>query len=237
MIQYNDIIKSISTSQHEILNNIQIMHNDGKPFECDITYSQGNFYGDFLITKDDGSKKNIRIDEPKFKFDVFPQFDDVVKIEPYGKIPLENESVESIVIDLPFVVFPQMAPSTKIDNGEKKNVAFKRFSSYYPAKEMFKSYSHWINEAFRILKEGGICVFKCQNTISGGVFYCTEEYSWMEAQKAGFYVLDRFTLIAKSRIISGKIKTQQHARNFTSTFWVFKKGGKIKSVDYYKFLK
>lgn len=235
MIKYNEIIKSVSYNQHEILFNIMKLHNGGKPFDCDITYSIGNFYGDFTITNDNGEKFNITIPQPKHKFDVFPQFGDVKKIEPDGNILLENNSIKSIVIDLPFVVSPKTAPSVVNGSSERSNLIYKRFSSYYPASEMFKSYSHWINEAFRVLEDGGICVFKCQNTISGSIFYCTEEFSWMEAQRAGFYVLDRFTLVAKQRIISGKVKSQQHARNFSSVFWVFKKGGKHKTVNYYQF--
>ena len=46
--------------------------------------------------------------------------------------------------------------------------------------------------------------------------------------------LDQFFLIAKSRLNSGKIKTQQHARKFSSTFFVFKKSIKkrINYLDY-----
>ena len=233
-MEYNEVIKSTSYNQHEILKNIQILHNNGKEYDCDMTYSCGNFYGEFEIKDEEGNARKICIKEPKYKFDVFPQFDDVVKINPDDKLPLEDNSIESIVIDLPFVISPHTAPSVVNGCNEKSNLIFKRFSSYYPVSEMFKSYTHWLEEAFRVLKKDGICVFKCQNTISGSVFYCTEEYSWMEAQRIGFYVLDRFTLLAKARLISGKVKNQQHARNFSSVFWVFKKGGKHKTVNYYK---
>ena len=135
------------------------------------------------------------------------------------------------MIDLPFVCCPRDCKSVK-DNKEGSNIIFKRFSSYYPINEMFASYQHWLSEAYRVLKDGGKCFFKCQNTISGSKYYCTEEYSWLAAQQLGFYVLDRFILLAKTRLISGKVKNQQHARNFTSTFWVFEKNGKFKPIDY-----
>lgn len=49
----------------------------------------------------------------------------------------------------------------------------------------------------------------------------------MCAQKLGFYIKDEFILGAKSRLISaGKYKAQQHARKYTSTFWVFEKNEK-----------
>lgn len=231
-MEHKKVIKNTSHNQHEILHNIMVLHNNSKPYECDITYSKGKFYGIFKIN---GSL--IEIPQPKYKFDVSPVMSDVVKIEPMGKLPLDDNSVESIVIDLPFVIAPKNSASIiNDDNTKKRNIIFKRFSSFYPVSELLESYSHWINEAYRVLKENGICVFKCQNTISSSTFYCTEEYSWMEAQKCGFYVQDKFILCAKQRIISGKIKNQQHARNYTSVFWVFRKGGKHKTVNYYKHL-
>jgi hypothetical protein len=62
------------------------------------------------------------------------------------------------------------------------------------------------------------------------------EYSWLCAVECGFYVLDQFFLIANSRMISGQIKKQQHARKYTSTFYVFKKDKKRK-VDLFKWKK
>ncbi len=38
------IIKNISFDQKEILHNIMMMHNDGKPYEVDITASSLGFY-------------------------------------------------------------------------------------------------------------------------------------------------------------------------------------------------
>lgn len=232
-MKYHKVIKNVSYNQHEILYNIQQLHNNGQDYDCDMTYSRGGFYGKFYIPNTEGSSEQIILTPPKYKFDIVPQFDDVVKIEKDGLLPLDNNSINSIVIDLPFVIAPHNAPSLINDGINKSNLIIKRFSCYYPASEMFTSYSHWLQEAFRVLKDNGICVFKCQNTISSGKFYCTEEYAWLEAQKKGFYVLDRFILLAKARLISGKIKKQRHARNFSSTFWVFQKSTK-KNINYYQ---
>ena len=219
-------IKNISYSNAEILNNIITLHNNGEPFQCDMTYSKGNFYGKFKVDEQD-----LEIHPPTFKFDVNPQLDCVSKIEPWGTLPLDDESISSIVIDLPFVIAKQTVPSM-VNPKDGSNIIIKRFGSYYPYSELFKSYSHWLQEAWRVLKDDGICVWKCQNTITSSKFICSEEYSWMAAQKQGFYVLDKFILIAKNRLISSKVKKQQHARNYTSTFYVFKKGGKIKPINY-----
>lgn len=234
-IEYKNVVRSISYDQHEILYNIMKMHNNGEPFECDMTYSSGKFYGKYMVDTLDGDKMEVDIPQPKLKFDVFPQADDIVKIEPLGQLPLEDDSISSIVIDLPFVVSPPNAPSVS-QNKEKSNIIFKRFSSYYPWWTMPQSYEHWIKEAYRVLKNDGILVFKTQSTISGSINYMMPYFSWMVAEKTGFYTLDEFIILAKNRLHSGKIKKQEHARKFHSHFLVFKKSKKNKPVNYFKWL-
>lgn len=224
------IIKNISFDQKEILWNIMQLHNNGKPFECDITASKLNFY---KVSKND---KYI-IPEPKILMDVYPQRDDIIKINPYESLPLESNSISSIVIDLPFLIFPYNAPSVKKDK-DGSNIIHNRFSSFYPANDLYKQYAFWIKEAFRVLNNNGICIFKCQNNVSGGVQHFVEEYSFMCAMKCGFYAKDKFILEAKSRLISsGKYKRQQHARKYTSVFYVFEKGNKnINKVNYFNMI-
>lgn len=219
-----NIIKNVSYNQRELIYNILSLHNNGQDIDLDITYSSGGFYKKI---KDD----DFPINEPKFKMDVSPQSDDIIKIEPWGKIPIEDNTIKCIMIDLPFVISPRKAPSV-ISNIKGSNIIMKRFASYYPKEEMFASYHHWIIEAYRVLQNNGICIFKTQNTVSGGINISTEEMSWLFAKDAGFHIIDKFTLLAKSRIISGKIKTQAHARKYTSTFYVFQKNDKRK-LDYY----
>lgn len=225
----NKLIKSTSFNQKEILFNIMNLHNNGKPFEADMTYSSGGFY---KVNKDD----SYSIPQPKYKLDVFPQTEDTIKIEPLGELPFEDNSLESIVIDLPFVIAPRNCPSME-NTKERSNIIMKRFSSYYPVQEMFESYHHWINEAYRVLKDNGICVFKTQATISGGKSYMTPEYSWLCASECGFYTEDQFFLLAKQRLISGKVKKQEHARKYSSTFYVFKKSTKYKPINYFTWKK
>lgn len=219
-----NIIRNISENQSQILYNIMQLHNDGKPYELDITASKLKFYNQ-------GGDYNIP--EPKILMDVFPLREDIIKIEEYKPLPLEDNSIESIVIDLPFVISPKNAPSVQ-EKKKGSNLIFNRFHSFYPISDLFVQYKHWINEAYRVLKPNGICVFKCQDTVSGGINYFTESYSFMCASDAGFYVKDKFILKANARLISGnKIKKQQHARKYTSCFWVFKKDEKLAAKTKY----
>ena len=226
----NTVVKNISFDQSEILYNIMQLHNDGKPFEADMTASSLGFY-----KKQHGAEYNIP--EPKILLDVYPQREDIIKITPYQPLPLEDNSIDSMVCDLPFVVSPHNAPSLQ-NTDAKSNIIFKRFHSFYPASDMLSQYKFWIEEIYRVLKPDGICVFKTQSTISGGYNYHTSEWSFMCALNCGFYVLDKFILEAKARLISGKVKTQKHARRYTSDFWVFKKddkrANKVKYLDLLK---
>lgn len=225
-MEFNDVIKSVSGNQHKIIFDVMQLYNNGKPFDCDMTYSIGNFYGKFNI---DG--KEMEIPQPTYKFDVCPQTEDTIKIEPFGALPLGDNSIDSIMIDLPFVI--TVGPSLNEDK-KGQNIIAKRFSGYYPAVDMYKSYAHWIREAYRVLKSNGLLCFKTQATISGGINHDTPTFSKMCAMKCGFVNEDEFILTAKSRLISGKVKRQQHARKFHSSFLVFRKlnSKKYSKLDY-----
>lgn len=238
-MEYNDVIRSIGYNQHEILYNIMQMHNNGKPFDCDPTYSIGNFYGKFNIAKTNGETTEIEIPAPKYKFDVCPQVEGVEKIEPLGKLPLADSSIDSICVDLPFVIScgPSMNTPDVDENGNKvkNNLISRRFASYYPVANLLKSYKHFLKESYRVLKEDGILVWKTQGTISGSKFLVSPYYSRLIAESIGFDSLDEFILLAKNRLVSGKINKQQHARSFHSYFLVFKKSLK-KKITYFDFM-
>ena len=210
------IIRNISYDQTEILHNIAKLYNGGNDqFDCDMTASSLGFYGDVH-----GGKYNIP--EPKILMDVYPQREDIIKIERWGPLPLEDNSIHSIVIDLPFVISPELAPSA-VNKKEGASLIYNRFAGYYPVDNLYLSYYHWLAEAYRVLDKDGICIFKCQSCISGGIRHNIEEFSFMAAQRFGFKMEDKFTLLAKARLISpGKYKNgQQHSRSFTSQFLVF----------------
>lgn len=210
------IIRNTSYDQTEILHNIGTIYNGGSDqFDADMTASSLGFYGGCH-----GGKYNIP--EPKILMDVYPQRDDIIRIERWGKLPLEDGSIHSLVIDLPFVISPENAPSA-VSKKEGASLIYKRFAGYYPVDNLYLSYYHWLSEAYRVLDKDGICIFKCQSCISGGIRHNIEEFSFMAAQRLGFKMEDKFTLLAKARLISpNRYKSgQQHSRSYTSQFLVF----------------
>lgn len=224
----DNIMKNISSDQTEILHNIGMLYNNGSDqFDADMTASSLGFYNG-------GRNYMYNIPEPKILMDVFPTRDDIIKIEKWGPLPLEDNSIHSLVIDLPFVISPANAPSA-VSNKEGASLIYKRFSAYYPVDNLFLSYYHWISEAYRVLDDEGILIFKCQSMISGGIRHNVEEFSFMAAQKLGFRMEDKFTLRAKARLISPtkyKDGKQKHSRSYTSMFLVFIKSNRKKSKDF-----
>lgn len=222
------VIKNINTDQHRIIADIMHLYNNDEGFELDPTYSKGNFYGDFSGINSFGERENYTIPQPKYKLDVYPLSDDVQKLEIMGKFPLEDKSIGSVCVDLPFVI--SCGPS--MGNGNKNsNMTSNRFSAFYPVSNLVETYYHFLKESYRVLKDDGILVWKCQRTVTGGKTLNTPEMSWLFAESLGFDTVDEFYLEGKSRLISGKVKNQEHSRSYVSVFYVFKKS-KRKKIDY-----
>lgn len=203
-------IRSVDYNQESIMENIMRLYGI-REISLDITYSIGNFY------------KSGRIPQPKIKMDVCPQTVDTIKLEPLQAIPMGDESCECVVYDPPFVVSPKDSPSMTTEAKDGSVVIQKRFASFYPLDELTETYYFHMKEFYRILKEGGFAIVKCQNVISGGKQINSPEYLWLIGESLGFDMIDKFVLVAKQRLISGKVKTQQHSRRYESYFLVFKK--------------
>lgn len=192
-----DIIKSVYSDQTEILQAIiKLYCKDG--FELDPTYSIGNFYK--------------RIPQPKFKFDIEPQAEGVVQAD-CRKLPMENESVSTIMFDPPFI-----HTQAKVAGLIQERFGGGGKSMY----EIWKLYYDSMLEFFRVLKSNGILVFKCQDGIEGGKQYLTHVEIINQAIKIGFYPEDLFILLSSNRMLNQN-RVQQHARKFHSYFIVFKK--------------
>ncbi|MBP7278746.1 MAG: hypothetical protein KBA11_04995 [Sedimentibacter sp.] len=201
-----EIVKSISYNQIEIINWILQLHAPEHKIDCDPTYSKGLFY------------KNTGIEEPTFKFDLEPLFDDVVKCD-CRSLPVECESFGCIMFDPPF-----LATKGKSLNEDGGNVINKRFTVYPTEKELHSMYAQSIKEFYRILKPGGILIFKCQDKVSSGKQYFSHCFIYNAAIELGFYPIDLYILLSKNRIVADwQLKNQKHARKYHSYFWVLKK--------------
>lgn len=201
----NDIIKSISYSQEEILSwIIKLYCPDG--FDLDPTYSKGIFY-------------KYDISRPKYIGDINPTNTNV-KVMDCRKLPFKNNSLNSIIFDPPFLA--TTGKSLK-SNNNSENIIAKRFTVYNNMQELWKFYKQSLKEFKRKLKYYGYLIIKIQDSISSGKQYLSHHFITNEAIKVGLYPKDLFILLAKNRIIADWQRNQKHARKFHCYFLVFQK--------------
>lgn len=217
----SNVIRNISFDESEIIRNILDLYcNGAETFEADITASKLAFY-----RKRKGNK--YEIPEPKMLFDVYPQREDIKQITPFEKLPIEPNSVESICVDLPFVISPKTCASF-LNKEKTSNRIAKRFSSWYPYREGYYNMAWWLRCCYDVLKDKGIVAWKMQNTCSGSIQHWWVQFCFLYAQKLGFYVIDEFILEAKNRLLSpSKIKKVQHSRKYTCSWLVLQKNPKL----------
>jgi len=205
-----ELVKSVSDNDAEILKGILDLHSIDGTVDVDPTYSKGNFY------------KRTGIPEPKFKSDLYPADDSIVKASA-DDLPLPDNSVNTIVFDPPFLA--TTGKSLQKDDGS--NLMAKRFSVFSSEQELHNFYINSLAEFFRILKDDGIVIFKCQDKVSSGKQYFSHVFIMNGAEKLGFYTKDLFVLTKKNRLVADwQKKNQKHARKFHSYFLVFEKSKK-----------
>lgn len=199
-IDWSDKVLSASNDETQIIRWIMKLHNNGQAFDVDPTYSTGRFW--------EGLPK------PKHRFDVRPQTEGVVQADA-RRLPLASESVNSIMFDPPFVIRDmEKKTAGKIAN---------RFFAYKTHRDLWRFYQSAIAEFWRVLRAGGILVFKCQDTISGGKQYMSHYEVMKQAEEIGYYCKDLFILLNSNVLWSPNMENQQHARKAHSYFIVFRK--------------
>lgn len=207
------MIKSIFNSDSEAIFSALEIHSINKIIDVDPTYSLGIFY------------KNTVLPQPVMKFDIYPQICDVVKADARN-LPIPDCSVNTIVFDPPFLA--TTGASLKVNNDS--NIIAKRFSYFSSEKELHQFYIDSLKEFYRILRNKGIIIFKCQDKVSSGKQYFSHVFIINEAQKIGFYAKDLGILLAKSRIVANWQRKQKHFRKFHSYYIILSK--EEKNIEY-----
>ena len=210
------MIKSVSNNQTEIISNILQLHVANHKIDCDPTYSKGVFYN------------NTGIEQPKYKFDIYPACDDVQYAD-CRSLPLSSNSLDCIMFDPPFLA----TTGKSLYENKENNIINKRFGVYPSESELHQFYVDSLLEAYRVLSNNGVLIFKCQDKISSGKQYISHCFIYNAAVRIGFYPKDLFILLSKNRLVADwQLKNQKNARKFHSYFWVFQKSNK--EIQYIK---
>ena len=190
------VIKSVLNSDKEVLKAISDMFLGGDNYHLDPCFSSGTFYEGELL--------------PEIKMDKEPKSDDVIQNDILNGIPLENNSIKSIVFDPPFMFGTH--------GQTKNNIMNKRFTMFDSWQELEQMYKKSLQEFYRIIKKNGIVAFKCQDyTDSKTTLTHCFVHNW--AMEQGFRIEDLFIMYFKGGRIWNSNLIQRHARKYHS-YWI-----------------
>lgn len=189
------MIRSYSFNQQEILNNILHLYNKGEPFHLDPCYNAGCFY------------KNGIVAGPRIKGDIKPLSPGVLKLDVLN-LPFQAGRIKSVIFDPPFIV----------SCGSYKMA--KRYGFFKTVDELKAFYHSALFSLQRVLKHGGLLVFKCQDFITGRQPYNVISFILNTARELDFAYRDTFVLLNDNVIVSQN--QQSHSRTQHCYFLVFK---------------
>ena len=190
---------SVFNTDEDILKALSDIHLKGKWYDLDCTYSKGVFYQN--------------IPRPKYVSDLYPQYDYCLKDDSTKLDNFQNESLNSIVFDPPFLF-----RNRKAENNDKMCERFTYFKSY---NELFEMYAQSIVRFKEKLKKGGYVFFKCQD-MTDGKFYCTHKDIIEFAEDMGFTLKDIAIKVSKSKL-QREAKQQNCVAKVHSYWLVFRK--------------
>lgn len=193
------IIKSISYSQRQILEDIQALFTG--PIEADLTFGKGGLWAGSLWW-------------PRLCFDLEPRVTGVTQAD-VRQLPLATGSLASVIFDPPFMVTTGM--------GAKLKDRFGHIGRNF--KELWDFYFLALGEIHRVLRPRGWLIFKCQDCVNSGKNHFSHVEIFNHAESLGFVTKDLFILAARNRMTPKNQQRQVHARKFHAYFWVFRKNG------------
>lgn len=147
-------------------------------------------------------------------------------------LPYEDATIDCVVLDPPYMegLFRRnenhlagagnyAAFRNTYSNGEKTEKGPK----YHEA--VLDLYFKAGAEAYRVLKDNGVLIVKCQDEVSANTQRLTHVEIINEYAQFGFYAKDLFVLIRPNKPAVSRLRVQEHARKNHSYFLVFIKVG------------
>lgn len=208
-----DVVMSASVRGNaDIFPEILTLHVSEGSKIADVTYGTGVFW------------KNVDLS----KYELLPS--DLATGVDCRALPYENESLDTLVLDPPYME-GLLRPNKEHKAG---GGTYSAFREYYSNGDETSHGPKWHAavtdlyfkaglEAFRVLKENGVMIVKCQDEVSANRQWLTHVEIINHYESLGFYTKDLFVVVRVNKAGISRLKKQVHARKNHSYFLVFVK--------------
>jgi len=206
------VMTAFVTGNAEIFPQILRLHVPDGSKIADVTYGGGVFW------------RNVDLS----KYQLLPT--DVANGVDCRSLPYEEGSLDALVLDPPYMEGLLRANSDHKAGGG----SFSAFRKYYSNGDEESRGPKWHAavsdlyfkagaEAFRVLKENGVMIVKCQDEVSANRQWLTHVEIINNYEQLGFYTKDLFVVVRQNKAGITRLLKQVHARKNHSYFLVFVK--------------
>ncbi len=203
----NDLVFSASTGTNdEVFPSILSLYVPKGSIVADVTYGNGVFWRDVPA-----GDYTLKASDLKNGVDC-------------RKLPYEDESLDCVVFDPPYMHTPGGTAHSNHQNFEgyyQNNATSNGNAKYHEA--VLELYFGGCREAYRVLKPEGILIVKCQDEVCANKQRLTHVEIVNELVMKGYIVEDLFVIVRNGKPGVSRLKKQYHARKNHSYFLVFKK--------------
>lgn len=209
----SDLIVSahVGTNDEQFKEIARLYLNDGATV-ADITYGKGVFWKNIDVTK----------------YNFYPT--DIKTGVDARKLPYSNDFLDVCVFDPPYMEGLFRRSEAHLAGSG----TYSSFREYYSNStvttdgvlkyhdKVIDLYLSVTREVYRVLKDKGVYIVKCQDEVSANKQKLTHVEIIYALEKMGFYCEDIFVLVRNNRPGVSRVLKQKHARKNHSYFLVFK---------------
>lgn len=198
----------------EVFPQILALHVPKNSVVADVTWGKGVFW------------KNV----PEGLYEV--KATDIATGTDCRNLPYENTSIDCVILDPPYMEgFYRKNTSHKAGSGT--HTAFREaYSNGDESNDSYKGTKKWHGvvtdmyfqagaEAYRVLKDKGVLIIKCQDEVSANLQWLTHVEIINHYEELGFYTKDLFIIVRPNKPGVSRLVSQRHARKNHSYFIVF----------------
>jgi hypothetical protein len=170
---------------------------------ADVTYGKGVFWRQM----------------PKDAYEVLAT--DIATGVDCRKLPYEDRTIDCVVFDPPYMHTPGGTAHVNHQNYEAYYANNRSTSAHKYHEAVLDLYFSAAREAWRVLREGGVYIVKCQDEVCANRQRLTHCEIINELATCGFAAEDLFVVVRTGKPGVSRILTQAHARKNHSYFLVF----------------